>query len=134
MTWRWIWFRSRLTAIVASALIWIVLLSLAPDVVAAFVLLDLAAVAWWRTRLLLWLRFGARRVAPHDAEAVWRGLVPVAWLRGRNQPRLLSGSRIGSGVVAADARQLVLSAGLLGQLSQHSVPDQDLRRLVVRAL
>ena len=133
MTWRWVWFRSRLTAIVASALIWIVLLSLVPDFVAAFVLLALALVAGWRTRLLLWWRFGIRRVAMVDAEVVWRALVPFEWLRGRNQPQLWS-SRSHAEVVAADARQLVLSERLIGQISQHSVPDQDLRRLVVRAL
>lgn len=134
MTWRWVWLRSRLTAIVASALIWIVLLSLAPDVVATFALLGLGVVALWRTRLLLWWRLGARPIAPHDAETVWRALVPLVWLRGRNQPRLRSSSRVRAGLVAADARQLVLSAGLLGQLSRHSVTDQDLCRLVVRAL
>ena len=134
MTWRWMWLRSRLTAIVTSALIWIVLLSLVPDVVAALVLLVAALVAGSRTRLLLWWRFGARRVAPADAEAVWRALVPFEWLRGRNQPQLWSSSRSHAEVVAADARQLVLSERMIGQVSQHSVPDQELRRLVVRAL
>ncbi|MGC3995492.1 MAG: hypothetical protein QM779_15475 [Propionicimonas sp.] len=134
MTWRWVWLRSRLTAIVASALIWIALLPLVPDVVAAFVLLGAALVAGWRARLLLWWRFGVRRVGPADAEVVWRALVPFEWLRGRNQPQLWSSSRSHAEVVAADARQLVMSERLIGQVSQHSVPDQDLRRLVVRAL
>lgn len=134
MTWRWVWLRSRLTAIVASALIWIVLLSLAPDVVAAFVLLGVALVAGWRTRLLLWWRFGIRRVAPADAEVAWRALVPFEWLRGRNQPQLWSSSRVHAGVVAADVRQLVLSDGLVRRVSQHVVSDQHLRRLVVRAI
>ena len=133
MTWRWVWFRSRLTAIVASALVWIVLLSLVADVVAAFVLLGLAVAVGWRTRLLLWWRFSARRVAPADAEVVWRALVPFEWLRGRNQPKLWSSSRVHAEVVAADARQLVLGQRLMGQVSQHSVTDQDLRRLVARA-
>lgn len=134
MTWRWVWFRSRLTAIVASALIWIVLLSLVPDFVAALVLLALALVAGWRTRPLLWWRFGIRRVAPADAEVVWRALVPFEWLRGRNQPTLWSSSRVHAEVVAADARQFVLSECLIGQVSQRAVTDQELRRLVVRAL
>lgn len=134
MTWRWVWLRSRLTAIVASALIWIVLLSLVPDVAAAFVLLGVVLVAGWRTRLLLWWRFGICRVAPADAEVVWRALVPFEWLRGRNQPHLWSSSRIHAEVVAADARQLVLSERLMGHVSQHAVTDTDLRRLVVRAL
>lgn len=134
MTWRWVWLRSRLTAIVASALIWIVLLSLVPDVAAAFVLLGVVLVAGWRTRLLLWWRFGICRVAPADAEVVWRALVPFEWLRGRKQPQLWSSGHVHAEVVAADARQLVLSERLIGQVSRHSVPDQDLRRLVVRAL
>lgn len=134
MTWRWVWLRSRLTAIVASALIWIVVLSLVPEVVAAFVLLGLGVVAGWRTRPLLWWRFGARRVSPAAAEAVWRALIPLAWLRGRNQPQLWSGNREPVDVLAVDARQLVLSERLLRQVAQQSVTDQDLRRLVVRAI
>jgi hypothetical protein len=134
MTWRWVWIRSRLTAIVASGLIWIVLLSLVPEVVAVFVLLSLAVVAGWRTRPVLWLRFGPRRVAAAEAEAVWRSLVPLAWLRGRNQPRLWSSNLVRADVVAADLRQLVLSDALLRRVSHHSVTDLELRPLVVRAI
>lgn len=134
MTWRWVWLRSMLTGIVASALIWIMLLSLVPGAVMAFALLGAAVTAGWRTRPLLWWRFGARRVAPPNAETVWRALIPLAWLRGRNQPQLWSSSRSQAEVVAADARHLVLSERLMGHVSQHSVTDHDLRKLVVRAL
>ncbi|MEA5052768.1 MAG: hypothetical protein VB093_04890, partial [Propionicimonas sp.] len=113
MTWRWVWLRSRLTAIFASALIWMVLLSLAPGDVAVFVLLVSALVVGWQTRLLLWWRFGIRRVAPADAEVLRCALVPFEWLRGRNQPQLWRSSRVHAGVVAADVRQLVLSDGLV---------------------
>ena len=134
MTWRWVWARSRLTAIVASGLIWLVLLSLAPAFVATYVLLGGVAVAGWRTRGLLRWRFGARRIEAAQAELVWRALVPVGWLRGRHQPRLWASARLGRCVVAPDQHQLVLGARLLREISERQLADPEVRRLAVRAL
>lgn len=133
MTWRWVWARSRLTAIVASGMVWLVLLSLAPAFVATYVLLGGVAVAGWRTRGLLGWRFGARRIEAAQAESVWRALVPVEWLRGRNQPRLWTSARLGRCVVAPDQHQLVLGAMLLREVTQRRLADPEVRRVAVRA-
>ena len=133
MTWRWVWARSRLTAIVASGMVWLVLLSLAPAFVATYVLLGGVAVAWWRTRGLLRWRFGARRIETTQAESVWQALVPVEWLRGRNQPRLWTSARLGRCVVAPNQHQLVFGDRLLRDLSERRLADSEVRRVGVRA-
>lgn len=134
MNWRWAWARSRLTAIVASGFCWLILTNLAPAIVAVSVMVGVAMVVGWRTSPLLWWRFGARRVEAAEAEAVWRALVPLEWLRGRNQPRLWVSRRVGSGVIAPDPGQLVFGERLLRQIRQHQVSDREVCRLVVRAL
>jgi hypothetical protein len=131
MTWRWVWARAQLTGVVASALVWLVLAVLAPLFVAAYGLLAVAVVAGWSTWPVLWWRYGARRLGSAEAEGVWRALVPVEWLRGRNQPRLWVGSRVDADVVAADPQQLVLSERLVAHLARHEVSDRDVCRLVV---
>lgn len=133
MKWRGVWLRSQLTAIVVSGLVWLLVASLTPVAAAAYAVAGALVVAGWRTRLLLSLRYGARPVAPVAAAAAWRALVPVVWLRGRNQPRLSAGTRLNTDMVAADLGQLVLSDRFLRRISQHAVPDETVRRLVVRA-
>jgi|GEM_PF-3180670 len=132
MNWRWAW--ARLTAIVASGLCWLILANLAPAVVAVGFVVAVAMVVGWRTSPLLWWRFGARRVEAAEAGAVWRALVPLEWLRGRNQPRLWVSRRVGSGVIAPDPGQLVVGERLLRQIRQHQVSDREVCRLAVRAL
>lgn len=133
MTWRWVWARAQHTGIVASAVVWLVLAALAPMFVAAYALLGVAVVAGWSTWPVLWWRYGARRLSPVEAEVVWQALVPLEWLRGRNQPRLWVGSRVDADVTAADPHQLVFSERLVGQVTHHEVSDPEVCRLVVRA-
>ncbi len=131
MTWRWVWARAQLTGVVASALVWLVLAALAPMFVAAYGLLAVAVVAGWSTGPVLWWRYGARRLGSVEAAAVWRALVPVEWLRGRNQPRLWVGSRVDADVVAADPQRLVLSERLVAHLAHLEVSDREVCQLVV---
>ena len=133
MTWRAVWARAQLTAVVSSAMVWLVMSALAPMFVAGFFLVGVAAVAGWSTRPMLWWRYGARPLRPAVAEAVWRGLVPVEWLRGRNQPRLWVGDRVDADVVAASRHQLVLSQWLAAQVSDSRISDRELCWLAVRA-
>ena len=133
MTWRWVWARSRITALVASGLVWLTAVALSPAFVAGYSLLGIVSVANWRTPALLWWRFGARRIEPAAAEAVWRALVPLEWLRGRNQPVVWAGRWVGQDIVAPDPHTVVLSEQLVRALSRHEVADRELRRLVVRA-
>lgn len=133
MIWRAVWARAQLTAVVASAMVWLVMSALVPLFVAGFFLLGVAAVAGWSTRPMLWWRYGARPLRPAVAEAVWRGLVPVEWLRGRNQPRLWVGDRVDADMVAASRHQLVLSERLVRQVADSRVSDREMCLLAVRA-
>lgn len=133
MIWRAVWARAQLTAVVASAMVWLVMSALAPLFVTGSFLLGVAAVAGWSTRPMLWWRFGARPLHPAVAEAVWRGLVPVESLRGRNQPRLWVGDRVDADMVAAGRHQLVLSERLVRQVSDSRISDREMCWLAVRA-
>jgi hypothetical protein len=133
MTWWAVWVRAQLTAVVASAMVWLVMSALVPLFVAGFFLLGVVAVAGWSTRPMLWWRYGARPLRPAVAEAVWRRLVPVESLRGRNQPRLWVGDRVDADMVAASRHQLVLSERLVWQVSDHRISDREMCWLAVRA-
>jgi len=133
MTWRWVWLRAQLTGIVASAVIWLVWAALAPLVVAVVALIGVLVVAGWSTRPVLWWRYAARRLPAAEAETVWRGLVPIEWLRGRNQPRLWVGSRVNADLIAAGPHQLILSERLARQVGDHPVGDRAMCWLAVRA-
>ena len=134
MTWRWVWARSRVTAVVVSALLWLVIVALAPAVVAVVFLLAVVAVASWDSSLVLRWRYGARHLPDVDRDAVLRALVPVQALRGRNQPDLWGSRRLGASVVAATRRHLVVGDRLVEQLRHGRVTDEQLSRLAVRAL
>ena len=132
MTWRWVWSRAQLTAVLVSAVVWLMLMALVPVFVVVFGLFAVAVVAGWSSWPVLWWRYGARRLRPVEAEAVWRALVPLEWLRGRNQPRLWVGSRVDAEVTAVDTRQLVLSERLLALVAEHRVSDHQVCRLVAQ--
>lgn len=132
MTWRGVWALAQVTGVLASAMVWLVLAAISSMVVAGYGLLAVAVVAGWSTWPVLWWRYGARRVGAAEAEAVWRALVPLEWLRGRNQPRLWVGSRVDADVTVADPHQLVLSERLLAQVAAHTVADREVCRFVTR--
>ncbi|MCW3159460.1 hypothetical protein [Micropruina sonneratiae] len=134
MNWRWTWLRAQLTAIVASALVWLVALVLSPALVGVVVVVSVVLVAGWRSRLGLRVRLGARQARSDAAELVWRALIPVEWLRGRNQPLLFTSTRLAQDVVAGGPRELVVHERLARRVSEGQLDDADLCRLVVRAM
>jgi hypothetical protein len=132
MSWRGVWFRSRLTGLITTAFIWLVLAALAPVFVGAYLVLGALAVAGWRSSCLLRWRFGAVPLAPVEAEAALRALIPIDWLRGRHQPRLWKSARF-DGVVASNRQQLVIgSADVAGLVNGRG--DSEFCRAVPRAL
>jgi hypothetical protein len=133
MGWRWVWLRAQLTGIAVSAMVWLVWAALAPLSAAGLVLLGVLVVAGWSSRPVLWWRYGARRLPAAEAETMWQALVPLEWLRGRSQPRLWVGSRLGADVFAAAPRQLIISERLAAQVGDHRVSDHELCWLTARA-
>lgn len=134
MNWRWTWLRAQLTAIVASAFVWLVAGALAPTLVGVVVVVGVVLVTGWRSRLELWVRFGARQARADAAELVLRALVPIEWLRGRNQPHLFTSTRLAQVVVAGGPHDLVVHERLVRRLGRQQLDEAGLCRLVVRAM
>ena len=134
MAWRWTWFRSRITAVLVSSLVWLLSASLTPWIVVGLGCVAVLAVACWRIRWMLWLRYGARRANAPIAEAIWPALIPVEWFRGRRQPRLWISTRPCLGIVAPDPQQLVVGGDVAHQHAAQLVTDEQVRLAAIRAL
>lgn len=134
MRWRWVWLRSRLTAGAVSAVIWLIAARLAPAVMVGLLAVAVVTVAGWRSALVVRCRYSARGATGEEAAIVLRALVPVAALRGRNQPSLYVSGRLGCDVRAVDERTLVVSRRLVGWIRDGRIADLAVCDLVVRAL
>lgn len=132
MSWKWTWARAQLTAVVASALVWLVVLALFPLAFAGAIAAAVG-VAGWTSRPGLWWRFGARRMTVADRDLVLAALVPVQALRGRGQPELLVSRRPGPAIVAV-GRRLVVGAALVDRLRRGEISDERFCGLAARAL
>ena len=134
MKWRWVWLRSRIAACVVSAAIWLIATCLAPAVVTGLLAVAVVTIAGWRSALVLRCRCGARRASSDEAAIVWRALVPVAGLRGRNQPSLYVSNRLGCEIRAVDERTIVVGRRLVGWIRDGRIADLAVCELAVRAL
>lgn len=94
----------------------------------------IVSIAGWRSALVLRCRYGARRVTSDEAVIVWRALVPVAGLRGRNQPSLYVSDRLGCDVKSVDERTIVVSRRLVDWIRDGRIADLAVCELVVREL
>lgn len=134
MRWRWVWLRSRMTACAVSAAIWLIVACLAPAVTFGLLAAAIVAIAGWHSALVLRCRYGARRATSDEAANVWRALVPVASLRGRNQPSLYVSDRLGCDVKSVDERTIVVSRRLLSWIRDGRIADLAVCELAVRSL
>ncbi len=134
MRWRGAWLRSRLTACEVSAGTWLIMTCLAPTVMVGVLAVAVVAIAGWRSALVLRCRFGARRASSDEAVIVWRALVPVAGLRGRNQPAIYVSVRLGCDVCAVDERTILASRQLVGWIRDGRIADLAVCELAVRSL
>jgi len=115
--------------------VWILVLASAPAWAFGALLAGVVFVLAFRTRPLLWLAFGARPAAPADRDAVLRAIVPVASLRGRNQPRVFvaTGRRAaGWDATATDSRTLLVSEATLSQIAAGTISDLEVSARVAR--
>ena len=133
MSWRWVWLRSRITACAVSAVIWLIVACLAPALLVDLSMVAIVAVVGWRSGLMVRCRYGARRATDGEAATMLRVLVPVAGLRGRNQPRVWVSDRLGRDVRAIDVRALLVSRRLVDLVRTGRIADLALCELVVRA-
>lgn len=128
------WLRSRLTACGVSAGIWLIVACLAPAVMVGLLAVAIMTVACWRSALVLRCRYGVRRASSDEAAIVLRALVPVAGLRGRNQPAIYVSNRVGCEVRAVDERAVVVSRRLVDWIRDGRIADLAVCELAVRSL
>lgn len=134
MRWRWVWLRSRITACAVSDVIWLLVACLAPGLVVGLLVIAIVALVGWHFGLTVQCRYGARRATKDEAGILLRTLVPIAGLRGRNQPPLWVSDRLGCDVRALDERSLVVSGRLVGWVRDGRIADAAVCELAVRAL
>ncbi|MFT3832535.1 MAG: hypothetical protein QM711_04335 [Micropruina sp.] len=125
--------RSQITAGVVSGLIWLIVDGLAPGLLVSLLSAVIVTVAGWRSGLMVRCRSGARRATDDEAAILLRALVPVAGLRGRNQPLVWVGDRLSCDVRAFDERTLVVSARLVDLVRHGRIADLAVCELVLRA-
>ena len=134
--WRACWALAQVTGVIVGSAFWIVLAASASEFAFAVLLGGVVFVVAYRTRLVLWLAFGARTASVADRDAVLRAIVPVASLRGRNQPRVLvaRGRRAICWEVAVPSPGVLLvSESVLDALRAGKVSDAKVSVLVARA-
>lgn len=134
--WRARWALAHITGVVFSSAVWVVLVASAPEFMVAALLGGAACVAGYGTRPGLWLVFGARPAASAGRDAVLCAIVPVASLRGRNQPRVFvaKGRRpVGWGVLALYPHTLLVSESMLARIEAREISDLEVSALVAHA-
>lgn len=133
MSWRWVWLRSRITACAVSGIIWLIVACLAPALLLGLLAVAIVTIAGWRSDFMVRCRCGARRATDDEAALVLRVLVPIAGLRGRNQPGVWVSDRLGRDVRAIDERALLVRRRLVDLVRTGGIADLALCELVVRA-
>jgi len=134
--WRARWALAQVTGVLFSSLVWILLLASVPSWLLGGLVAGTVLVLAFRTRPMLLLAFGARPAALADREVVLRAIVPVASLRGRNQPRVFVGKgrrAAGWDVTAADRRTLLVSEAMLTAITAGTVSELEVSARVARA-
>ena len=84
---------------------------------------------------MLWWRFGARPANDFQRDAMLAAIVPIASLRGRHQPSVWIGSRLGGGQAIMPAPAvLVVSPQLLRLVVGDQLTDRQTSAIVSQAL
>jgi len=131
--WRARWAFAQITGVLFSTAVWVVLLAVVPGFVVALMLGGVVFLAAFRTRPVLWLVFGARRATATERDAVLRSIVPVASLRGRNQPQVFvgTGHRAATWPLQAPGhRHLLVSESLRAQIRAGAISDLTVSAMV----
>jgi hypothetical protein len=133
--WRGTWAAAQITGVLFSTFVWIVVWGLSPVVLAWALVVGAIAVAGRNTRPMLWWRLGARPANDLEREAILTVVVPIASLRGRRQPSIWIGRRLGGGhVVMPDRSVLVVSPDLVRQIVSGQVGDRQASAVVSQRL
>lgn len=134
-SWRGTWAGAQITGVLFSSLVWIVVRGLSMPALVGVLLVGVAAVPARNTRPMLWWRFGARPANNFERDAMLAAIVPIASLRGRHQPSVWIGSRLGGAHVVMPACDLVVvTPVLLCQVVSGQLTDRQTSAIVAQAL
>lgn len=134
--WRTSWALAQVTGVLFSTLVWAVLLATWKQAAAAALAGGVVIVVLHRTPLVLRLVFGARPAALAERDAVWASIIPVASLRGRNQPQAWVGRGWRSrawDVLMPNRRTLLVAESVLAGIRTGRVSDLEVSGMVAHA-
>lgn len=95
----------------------------------------IAAVVGRNSRAMLWWRYGVRPANDFERDAILTAIIPIALLRGRNQPAIWIGHRLGAGHAAMPNRANLIVALEFGrQVAHGQLTDRQASAIISRAL
>lgn len=134
-SWRGTCAAAQITGIVLSTLVWIVVWGLSLPALALSVAVGVFAVAGRNTRAMLWWRYGATPAIEFRRNAILEAIVPIASLRGRNQPTIWIGRRLGAiHAIMPTRKDLVVSPELLRRVVTGQLADRQASAIISQAL
>ena len=125
MSWRPCWLADKITPILFSTYVWLLVSGVVPGVLLVGPALMAAVVIARRSRLMLWVRFGVRPATATEQATLDAALVVIPSLRGRGQPRLWVGLK-GRGFHTIGSRHLLVGRELLAGVSAGRLPAEQL--------
>ena len=116
-------------------MVWIVVIATPVPVAPALLVVGVVLVLGRGTRWGLWWRFGVRPATGFERDKVCAAMVPIASLRGRRQPAVWVGRRMGGrDVVMATAHDLVLSDRFVTWVATGKLSEDETCAVVSHAL
>ena len=125
---------AQITPALFSTLVWTVCLAASPQVFAALWAAAAGLAAARSTRCGLWWRFGGRPATELERDTLLQVLVPLACLRGRQQPSVWIATRLNGPVLAPDRRVLVVRTQFLAAVVSGRLCGDQACALVAHAL
>lgn len=133
--WRGSWARAQITGALFSSLVWIVVWGLSLSALVVMLAVGIALVIGRNSRALLWWRLGARPANDFERDTVLTAIVPIVSLRGRRQPSIWIGRRIGRGdVVMPSSTVLVVRPEFFRRVAGGQLTDRQASAVVSHAL
>lgn len=133
--WGCAWAGSQITGVLFSTMVWIVVIAVPVPVALALLMFGVVLVLGRGTRAGLWWRFGVRPATGFQRGQVHAAIVPIASLRGRRQPAVWVGRRMGGrDAIMATAHDLVLSDRFVTWVATGKLSEDETCAVVSHAL
>lgn len=133
--WRGTWAAAQITGVTFSSLVWIVVCGFSLPALVVTAAIGVALVIGRSTRPMLWWRLGATPANDFQRDIMLTAIVPIASLRGRNQPSVWIGRRIiGAQVVMPSRSILVVSPRFVSQVANGQLTDRQASAIISQAL